>query len=135
MEEQPQLWQSVADPLPSDSRFRLDLATLLANDLLGAQVRKQRFMAKVLPSVPERMFLNACFPLPRHPILVGMFGAHMKGSSRHLSWQVYDPKLKWNHGVCVVNIARIGLTLPACNTLQYWLRRAGLHVCLTEVHV
>ena len=37
MEEQPDLWTPVPDPLPSDARFRLDLDTLLTGDLPAAQ--------------------------------------------------------------------------------------------------
>ena len=42
VEEQPDLWTPVPDPLPSDARFRLDLDTLLTGDLVAAQVRRVR---------------------------------------------------------------------------------------------
>lgn len=40
-EEQPETWQPVANPLPSDCRFRLDLATLADGDPTGAQSAKE----------------------------------------------------------------------------------------------
>lgn len=53
METAPSQWTQVAAPLPSDSRFRLDLATLAEGDIVGAQEAKvaleerQRHDAKV----------------------------------------------------------------------------------------
>lgn len=51
--ETPSLWTPVANPLPSDSRFRLDLAALAEGDVVSAQEAKtaleerQRYDAKV----------------------------------------------------------------------------------------
>lgn len=41
VEEHPKTWQPVKHPLPSDSRFRLDLATLLDGDQAAAQAAKE----------------------------------------------------------------------------------------------
>ena len=65
VEEQPDLWTPVPDPLPSDARFRLDLDTLLTGDLAEAQVHTHtENHHDVGSTLQECQSARRCWPIP-----------------------------------------------------------------------